>query len=814
MKNAFLPPKKDGQLAAEDGPVHDKGCPRDPGQGFGQISVEADRRCNRDRVVAALNSKCCKKECLSTLSIEHSLEDRRKLSFGVDGPRSRDASFNYLKNFCLRQGMVIRKSPTEGGFRPQLYGKPVCTRALAWYLGIGRNKVNEVRRIAESGSWAAHRRYSLHCTESQIAIARAECEADRELYMARFTLHLDAVKRQRSIYYDLKMKAIQNPEEILTIIADGPDQFLTRVPHIVWSQSRSFPKFDDTCLPKLKLELVICHGRPGPNIFLYVVPPDKSHGANMVIESFERTLAVLRDTDGLPKSGFLHIQLDNPTGENKNRFVFGYFAEKVYEGHLKRVDFGFLPPGHTHEDVDMRHFQYGCALKESKFVDGHTICDIFEKKMRGHTTKEPTRAEMASRKILNTPMGRETLNPRAETMYHVRDWKARLEPYIPAAKGITTAYSFRIEKDMNSGDVVIYYKKTMSDETWRGPQVFLQSGALDKIPEPLSEAAHAHKHDPVAAEGLKKLSKEHPLLFSQKDIAHAVQLQLGTYPYLAHEDTLPRLPRFNVLRQSESSESHSSSEGLLSRPLRKKRKLEARQEGKPPSAGQLHGTAIVGKSASSDPDARALFESMKGRELKYTKPALVIVRGDGEGRCTKSNINCRRCLPSGRVLTLSELREDELPHVGLFAFVHTGEGFHELVDRRCPAIGCVVSAPDWSADHTPSAQRREASISIHWYSYDEKLLRRHGTRALKRGALQQMCVQKRKARSKRSAASGASTSHPWIDEVPADSLVAWNITLTRGRRLTRAALEFLERLGIQDLTNDNYDYAESSEASI
>ncbi|KAF4680536.1 hypothetical protein FOZ60_013287 [Perkinsus olseni] len=247
--------------------------------------------------------------------------------------------------------------------------------------------------------------------------------------------------------------------------------------------------------------------------------------------------------------------------------------------------------------------------------------------MRGHTTKEPTRAEMASRKI---------------------------------------------EKDMNSGDVVIYYKKTIVVH-------------LIKIPEPLSEAAHAHKHDPVAAEGLKKLSKEHPLLFSQKDIAHAVQLQLGTYPYLAHEDTLPRLPRFNVLRQ----------------PLRKKRKLEARQEGKPPSAGQLHGTAIVGKSASSDPDARALFESMKGRELKYTKPALVIVRGDGEGRCTKSNINCRRCLPSGRVLTLSELREDELPHVGLFAFVHTGEGFHELVDRRCPAIGCVVSAPDWSADHTP-----------------------------------------------------------------------------------------------------------------
>ncbi|EER18186.1 hypothetical protein Pmar_PMAR005091 [Perkinsus marinus ATCC 50983] len=582
--------------------------------------------------------------------------------------------------------------------------------------------------------------------------------------MARFTLHLDAVKKQRSVYYDLKMKAIQNPEEVLTIIADGPDQFLTR-------------------------------------------------GANMVIESFERTLAILRDTDGLPRSGFVHVQLDNPTGENKNRFVFGYFAEKVSEGLLRRVDFGFLPPGHTHEDVDMRHFQYGCALKETKFVDGNTICDIFKKKMVGHTTKEPTQAEMASRKVMNTPMGRETLNPHATTMYHVRDWKARLEPYVPAVKGITTAYSFRIEKDSNSGDVVIYYKKTMSDEIWLGPQVFLQSGTLDGIAEPLSEAAHSHKHDPIAAEGLKKLSKEHPLLFSQKDIAHAVQLQLGTYSYLAHEDTLARLPRFNLPTRSEPSgtRSQNSFECLSGKPPRKRQKLQKNTELRP--AGQLRGTTIIGKSASEDSDARALFESMKGRELKYTKLARVVVRGDGEGRTTKSTLNCRRCLPSGKVLTLSELREDELPRVGLFAFVHTEDGLHELVDRRCPAIGCVVSTPSWTADRTPPGKRGEASISIHWYSYDEKLLRKHGTHTLSRGTLQQMCIQKCEGKNKKASTSKISTSHPWIDDVPADSLVAWNISLTRGKRLTRVAIEFLERLGIQGLSDCGGDYPLSSGVS-
>ncbi|KAF4731195.1 hypothetical protein FOZ63_018687, partial [Perkinsus olseni] len=140
------------------------------------------------------------------------------------------------------------------------------------------------------------------------------------------------------------------------------------------------PKFDDSCLPKLKLELVVCHGRRGPNIFLFATPPDKSHGANMVIESLERTFAQLRDTGGLPsETGHVHIQLDNPTGENKNRFVFGYLAELVYEGLLTRVDIGFLPPSHTHEDVDMRHSQYCRYLANHKFVNGEEVCKLVEK---------------------------------------------------------------------------------------------------------------------------------------------------------------------------------------------------------------------------------------------------------------------------------------------------------------------------------------------------------------------------------------------------------------------------------------------------
>ncbi|KAF4722082.1 hypothetical protein FOZ63_029844, partial [Perkinsus olseni] len=361
----------------------------------------------------------------------------------------------------------------------------------------------------------------LDCVESQMALSRSQCPSDRRELLNRFNLHLESVMRQRLKYYRLKMQALADPDSLLTIIADGPDQYLTRLPHMVWD--RSLPKFDDSALVKVKLELVLCHGRRnGPNTFLYIAPPDKSHGSNMVIEALERTFATLQSNNDMPRTGHVHVQLDNPTGENKNRiakrlrFVFGFLAEKVAEGLITTADIGFLPPSHTHEDIDMRHSQYGRYLRSKKFVNAVEICNLVEECLSGYESKDPSKSDLKRRRVLDTPMHRESLRTKASTMYHIRDWKERFADKIPKIEGITTAYSYRMQRDEYSGDVMLYHKKTMDLPEWEGCQVFVPAHSLDELPEPKSESPRTDKHDSAAAEMLARLPKECPMCFREE----------------------------------------------------------------------------------------------------------------------------------------------------------------------------------------------------------------------------------------------------------------------------------------------------------
>jgi hypothetical protein len=48
----------------------------------------------------------------------------------------------------------------------------------------------------------------------------------------------------------------------------------------------------------------------------------------------------------------LYLQADNAAGEGKNRWILGFCALLILWGLFECVDLSFLPPGHTHEDVD------------------------------------------------------------------------------------------------------------------------------------------------------------------------------------------------------------------------------------------------------------------------------------------------------------------------------------------------------------------------------------------------------------------------------------------------------------------------------
>ena len=52
----------------------------------------------------------------------------------------------------------------------------------------------------------------------------------------------------------------------------------------------------------------------------------------------------------------LWLQLDNPTGENKHKYLLAFTSWLLHLGWFKEIMISFLPPGHTHIDIDQMFF--------------------------------------------------------------------------------------------------------------------------------------------------------------------------------------------------------------------------------------------------------------------------------------------------------------------------------------------------------------------------------------------------------------------------------------------------------------------------
>ena len=48
----------------------------------------------------------------------------------------------------------------------------------------------------------------------------------------------------------------------------------------------------------------------------------------------------------------LNVQMDNATGDNKNRYVYAYWSLLVAKRIFREVYVNFMIVGHTHDDID------------------------------------------------------------------------------------------------------------------------------------------------------------------------------------------------------------------------------------------------------------------------------------------------------------------------------------------------------------------------------------------------------------------------------------------------------------------------------
>ena len=211
------------------------------------------------------------------------------------------------------------------------------------------------------------------CADFALELGRCKDATSAKGVKERWNLHVDHVIKCRNIYYDNRDQAFAQPDKVLCLIADIMDQSKTTLPHFKrMKKSWSSKIWLKQCLMGVKVH--------GHRMDHYIANPrvGTGGGSNFTIECITRTLRKLSEENYAASGGKLppklYMQLDNCSGDNKNYAILAFCNFLVDQGVFEQVDVGFLPVGHTHEDIDQgfsvlsRHLKGVDCLSFSSFV--------------------------------------------------------------------------------------------------------------------------------------------------------------------------------------------------------------------------------------------------------------------------------------------------------------------------------------------------------------------------------------------------------------------------------------------------------------
>ena len=214
--------------------------------------------------------------------------------------------------------------------------------------------------------------------------------------------HLAIARAHREFYYAKQYHSLTYPHECVTVMHDKMDHAKTASPVF----SHKSKELDSLVKLPIAVTGMIAHGHGdmryahyGLDIFL--------HDSNYTIGSMAK---LLRDLEGPPKSSFhelfvgsgstalfrgilkgaemceaslalqpeivvpatalppiLNVQMDNATGDNKNRYVYGYWSLLVAKRIFREVYVNFMIVDHTHDDIDALFGRWSMLLKKENF---------------------------------------------------------------------------------------------------------------------------------------------------------------------------------------------------------------------------------------------------------------------------------------------------------------------------------------------------------------------------------------------------------------------------------------------------------------
>lgn len=134
------------------------------------------------------------------------------------------------------------------------------------------------------------------------------------------------------------------PGKCLSVIIDGAESSRYKVPYTCDTSHTTAAAWK----PKLHVMGALVHGF-GAYAALYTDACKAGH--NVTCQALLQVLKlVAARRGGLPPH--LYLQLDNTTRQCKGKFIGGFLGVLILIGVFKSITVGYLPVGHTHEDID------------------------------------------------------------------------------------------------------------------------------------------------------------------------------------------------------------------------------------------------------------------------------------------------------------------------------------------------------------------------------------------------------------------------------------------------------------------------------
>jgi hypothetical protein len=280
------------------------------------------------------------------------------------------------------------------------------------------------------------------CEKYHAMLLDAKTKDERETIKALRRSHMDEVRAERRAYHKKKQKAEQDPNSFMLLTIDAMDQKKTDIPKMARTLAG-----DDTIKVLRTAVLGVKVKGKGAGNYIYLSHPDIPHGANFMLMGLVDTLLHI-GLENLPDVIFL--QVDNTVKDNKNYTVLAFEAYYIECLTGKTVITGFLPVGHTHEDIDQLFSVIARHLKGKPIGSMESLTEAIENCM--------------------TPA------PKVFVWKECIDFASFIRPKLVSGnrqiKDLTNAHEFLLTRTPFASKALFRYKMWCRHEDWLPPEGF------------------------------------------------------------------------------------------------------------------------------------------------------------------------------------------------------------------------------------------------------------------------------------------------------------------------------------------------------